>query len=42
VDFYRKLFDCETQDPMELIRLVGLEGNEKKKTGEFSKGMKHR
>jgi len=42
LDFYRKLFDCETRDPMELIRLVGLEGNEKKKCGEFSKGMKHR
>ena len=40
--FYSKLFDVETRDPAELIRLVGLEGKEKIKAGEFSKGMKHR
>ncbi len=42
LSFYRKLFDVETRDPMELIELVGLKGKEKIKAGEFSKGMKHR
>lgn len=40
--FYAKLFDVPTRDPRELIKMVGLEGNDKKITGEFSKGMKHR
>ncbi len=40
--FYSKLFDIPTRDPMELIRMVGLEGKENIRTGEFSKGMKHR
>lgn len=40
--FYAKLFDVETRDPDELIALVGLEGKEKVRVGEFSKGMKHR
>lgn len=40
--FYSKLFDVPTRDPMELIKAVGLEGKENIKTGEFSKGMKHR
>ena len=40
--FYGKLFDVETRDPVELIKLVGLGGKENIKTGEFSKGMKHR
>ena len=42
LQYYAKLFDVPTRDPMELIRLVGLEGKEKQKAGEFSKGMKHR
>lgn len=42
LDFYKKLFDVETRNPMELIRLVGLEGKEHVKAGKFSKGMKHR
>lgn len=42
LDFYSKLFDVETRDSNELIKLVGLEGNEHKNAGEFSKGMKHR
>lgn len=42
LDFYRKLFDCETREPNELIKLVGLDGKENIKAGEFSKGMKHR
>ncbi len=42
LSFYAKLFDVPCRDPKELIEMVGLEGNEKKKAGEFSKGMKHR
>lgn len=42
LEFYGKLFDVETVDPMELLKLVGLEGKEDTKAGEFSKGMKHR
>ena len=42
LDFYKKLFDVETRDPKELIKLVGLDGNENVKAGKYSKGMKHR
>lgn len=42
LEFYRKLFDVETQNPMDLIRLVGLGGKEHVKAGKYSKGMKHR
>ncbi len=42
LEFYRKLFDVETRDPMELIRLVGLDGKENIRAGKYSKGMKHR
>ncbi|NLC66799.1 MAG: ABC transporter ATP-binding protein [Clostridium sp.] len=42
LEFYRKLFDVETRDPMELLKLVGLDGKENIRAGEFSKGMKHR
>lgn len=42
LEFYRKLFDVDTKDPMELIRLVGLDGKENIKAGKYSKGMKHR
>lgn len=42
LEYYAKLFDVPTRDPMELIRLVGLEGKENMRAGEFSKGMKHR
>lgn len=42
LEFYRKLFDVETRDPMDLIRMVGLEGKENLKAGKYSKGMKHR
>ncbi|HBH11863.1 MAG TPA: ATP-binding protein, partial [Clostridiales bacterium] len=37
-----KLFDVKTRDPMELIRMVGLDGKEHIKAGNYSKGMKHR
>ncbi len=40
--FYSKLFDVETYDPFKLIEMVGLKGKENIRTGEFSKGMKHR
>lgn len=42
LDFYRKLFDGETREPEELLKLVGLDGKEDIRAGEFSKGMKHR
>ncbi|MFC1900778.1 ATP-binding cassette domain-containing protein [Chloroflexota bacterium] len=42
LEYYAKLFDVPTRDPMELIRLIGLEGKENVRAGEFSKGMKHR
>ncbi len=42
LQFYRKLFDVETRDPMDLIKLVGLDGKEHIKAGKYSKGMKHR
>ena len=40
--FYCKLFDVPTRDPIELIKMVGLEGKENVRAGKFSKGMKHR
>jgi len=40
--FFAKLFDVPTRDPMELIRLVGLQGKENMRAGAFSKGMKQR
>lgn len=42
LEFYGKLFDVPTIGPMELLKLVGLQGKEDIKAGEFSKGMKHR
>ncbi len=42
LDFYKKLFDGETRDSEALIKLVGLDGKENVRAGEFSKGMKHR
>lgn len=42
LEFYRRLFDVKTRDPDYLLKLVGLEGKENIKAGEFSKGMKHR
>ncbi|MFC1899694.1 ATP-binding cassette domain-containing protein [Chloroflexota bacterium] len=42
LEYYAKLFDVPTRDPMELIHLVGLDGKENVRAGEFSKGMKHR
>ena len=42
LEYYAKLFDVPTRDPMELIRLIGLEGKENVRASEFSKGMKNR
>lgn len=42
LEFYRKLFDGDTRAPEDLLKLVGLEGKENVRAGEFSKGMKHR
>ena len=42
LEFYRKLFDVETMDPKELLKLVGLSDVLNKKAAAFSKGMKHR
>ena len=42
LEFYRKLFDVSTRNPLELLKMVGLDGKENIKAGEFSKGMKHR
>lgn len=42
LDFYRRLFDVKTRDPMELLEMVGLLDKANVKVEEFSKGMKHR
>lgn len=42
LEFYRKLFDVETINSMDLLKWVGLDHVANKKAGEFSKGMKHR
>ncbi len=42
LDFYRKMFSVPTEDPMKLLRLVGLEEAANKKAGGYSKGMKQR
>lgn len=42
LEFYAKLFDVPTRDAVELIHLVGLDGKENVRAGDFSKGMKHR
>ncbi len=42
LEFYKKLFDVPTMDPMVLLQMVGLDEVANKKAGTFSKGMKHR
>lgn len=40
--YYADLFDVPTRDPIELLKMVGLEDRKHDRAGEFSKGMKHR
>ena len=40
--YYADLFSVETRDPLELLKLVGLDDRKNDRAGEFSKGMKHR
>ncbi len=42
LEFYAKLFDVPTRSATELLHMVGLDGKENIRAGEFSKGMKHR
>jgi len=42
LQFYRKLFDVPTLDPMELLALVGLDQVASQREWKYSKGMKHR
>jgi fluoroquinolone transport system ATP-binding protein len=42
LDFYKKLFDVEARDTMELLKMVGLDDKADMRAGEFSKGQKHR
>ena len=42
LQFYAHLFDVPTRNPDDLLKLVGLDGKENVRAGEFSKGMKHR
>jgi len=42
LEFYRKLFDVETEDPKHLLEWVGLSEHMNKRADEYSKGMKHR
>lgn len=40
--FFAKLYDVPVNDPMQLLKMVGLENDAKKKASEYSKGMRHR
>ncbi len=40
--YFRALYNGDTEDPMELLAMVGLQDDAKKRVGEFSKGMKMR
>lgn len=42
LQFYAKLFDVPTQDPLKLLEMVGLLDKKDQKAGTFSKGQKHR
>jgi fluoroquinolone transport system ATP-binding protein len=42
LEFYRKLFDGPTMEPLELLKMVGLDQVKNKRASTFSKGMKHR
>ncbi|WZL72460.1 ABC transporter ATP-binding protein [Clostridiaceae bacterium 35-E11] len=42
LDFYRKMFPVPTEDPKNLLNLVGLEHAANKRSGDYSKGMQQR
>lgn len=42
LDYFAKMYDVPTEDPMELLRMVGLEEAASKRAGEYSKGMQQR
>lgn len=42
LNYFRSLYGGETEDPMELLKMVGLEGDASNRVGHFSKGMKVR
>jgi fluoroquinolone transport system ATP-binding protein len=42
LEFYRRMFSVPTEEPIKLLRMVGLEKDAKKKAGEYSKGMMQR
>lgn len=42
LEFYRKMFSVPTEDPMKLLRMVGLEQAANKRAGGYSKGMMQR
>lgn len=42
LEFYRKMFSVKTEDPIKLLRMVGLENAANKKAGGYSKGMLQR
>jgi fluoroquinolone transport system ATP-binding protein len=42
LNYFRSLYSGETEDPMELLKLVGLEGDANNRVSHFSKGMKVR
>lgn len=42
LEFYRKLFDVPTREPMELLEMVGLDHVARQRADEYSKGMRHR
>jgi len=42
LEFFASFYDKKVIPPMELLHMVGLEADAKKKTGDFSKGMKMR
>ncbi len=42
LEFFAKLYDVPVNDPKQLLKMVGLEQDMKKKGSEYSKGMKHR
>lgn len=42
LNFYKKMFDVNTEDSMQLLRMVGLEDSANKKAENYSKGMLQR